>query len=99
DGEGRFATMALGLVLIVAALVGEACEHVRLPRLTGYLLVGVCFGPSVGNLVTPAMASQLRLVDGLATALIAFGAGMELDIAGLKGEWRSILRHGLWLIG
>jgi Kef-type K+ transport system membrane component KefB len=94
DGGGRFATMALGFVLIVAALVGEALEHLKLPRLTGYLLVGLCFGPSALNLVTPGMATQLRLVNGLAVALIAFGAGMELDIVRLRGRWQSLLRHG-----
>src|SRR3954471_18350681 len=91
DGDGRFAPMALGFILIVAALVGEAGEHLKLPRLTGYLLVGMCFGPSVLNLVTPAMANQLRLVNGLATALIAFSAGMELDVGDLRRQWRSIV--------
>ena len=98
DGGGRFATMALGFVLIVAALVGEAFEHLRLPRLTGYLLVGVAFGPSVLNLVTPGMAGHLRLVNGLAVALIAFSAGMELDLARLRGRWRSLVTHGTVLL-
>src|SRR4051812_43134645 len=79
DGGGRFATMALGFILVVAALVGEALEHLRLPRLTGYLLVGVTAGPSVLNVITPVMTSQLRLVNGVAVALIALCAGMELD--------------------
>jgi Kef-type K+ transport system membrane component KefB len=98
DGDGKFATMALGFILIVAALVGEAGEHVKLPRLTGYLLVGLGFGPSVLNLVTPAMANQIRLVNGLAVALIAFSAGMELDIASLRGKLRGIVGHGAWLL-
>jgi Kef-type K+ transport system membrane component KefB len=99
DGGGRFATMALGFVLIVAALVGEVLEHVKLPRLTGYLLVGLAFGPSVLDLVTPGMAGQLRMVNGLAVALIAFSAGMELDIRRLRTTWRSLAVHGAWLIG
>lgn len=99
DGGGRFATMALGFVLIVAALVGEVLEHVKLPRLTGYLLVGLAFGPSMLDLVTPAMASHLRMVNGLAVALIAFSAGMELDVWRLRATWRSLAIHGGVLLG
>lgn len=95
----RFATMALGFVLIVAALAGEAGEKIKLPRLTGYLLVGLCFGPSVLDLITPVMAQHLRLVNGLAVALIAFGAGMELDLPRLRSQWRSLANHGGVLIG
>lgn len=99
DGSERFATMALGFLLIVAALVGEAGERIHLPRLTGYLGVGLAFGPAVLNLVTPAMTSQLKLINGLAVALIAFSAGMELDLPKLRSEWKPLLRHGGWLIG
>lgn len=95
----RFATMALGFVLIVAALAGEAGEKIKLPRLTGYLLVGLAFGPAVLDLITPVMAQHLRLVNGLAVALIAFGAGMELDLPKLKEQWRSLASHGGVLIG
>lgn len=99
DDSGRFATMALGFVLLVAALIGEAGEHLRLPRVTGYLLVGLAAGPGVLDLVTSNMAQQLRLVNGLAVALIAFTAGMELDLQEIGKKWRSLLRHGAALIG
>lgn len=90
----RFATMALGFVLIVATLAGEAGEKIKLPRLTGYLLVGLAFGPAVLDIITPVMTQNLRLVNGLAVALIAFGAGMELDLPRLKTQWRSLAAHG-----
>lgn len=98
EGPGRFATMALGFVLIVAALAGEAGERFKLPRLTGYLLVGFLLGPAVMDLITPQMTGQLRLINGLAVALIAFGAGMELELSHLRRQWGSLMRHGLVLI-
>lgn len=99
EGSGRFAIMALGFVLIVAALAGEAGERFRLPRLTGYLLVGVCFGPEVMDLITPGMAGQLRLINGVAVALIGFSAGMEIDLPALRSKWRSVASHGGIIIG
>lgn len=95
----RFATMALGFLLIVAALFGEAGERVHIPRVTGYLLVGLAFGPSVLNVISAPMTNQLRLVNGLAVALIAFSAGMELDLPGLRKQAKSLARHGGVLIG
>lgn len=95
----RFATMALGLVLIAATLVGEAGERIHIPRVTGYLLVGMAIGPGMLGLLTPQMTSQLRLVNGLAVALIAFTAGMELDLPELRRHLRSLFRHGSVLIG
>lgn len=95
----RFATMALGFLLIAAALFGEASEGIHIPRVTGYLLVGLAFGPSVLNVITGTMTSNLRLINGLAVALIAFSAGMELDLPSLKKEAKSLAQHGGVLIG
>lgn len=99
EAPTRFATMALGFLLIVASLAGEAGERVGLPRLTLHLLVGLLAGPDVLNLVTPEMTSQLQLVNGLAVALIGFGAGMELDLPALSRNWRPLARHGGTLLG
>ncbi len=99
DDAGRFATMALGFILIAAAIVGEAASRVRLPRLTGYLVTGLALGPSVLNVLSPRMARELDLVNGLAVALIAFSAGVEMDLEALRASWKSLARHGGFLIG
>ncbi|MBM4380573.1 MAG: cation:proton antiporter, partial [Deltaproteobacteria bacterium] len=98
EAPARFATMALGFILIVASLAGEAGEALGLPRLTLHLLVGLLAGPEVLGLITPDMTRQLQLVNGLAVALIGFGAGMELDVEALSRQRRELLRHGGILI-
>jgi Kef-type K+ transport system membrane component KefB len=98
EAPARFATMALGFLLIVASLAGEAGEQLGLPRLTLHLLVGLVAGPEVLGLVTPEMTQQLQLVNGLAVALIGFGAGMELDVHALSRQRRELVRHGGTLI-
>src|SRR2546422_10732723 len=40
------ATLALGYLLLVAYVGGGIARRVRLPRLTGYLLVGFAVGPA-----------------------------------------------------
>jgi Kef-type K+ transport system membrane component KefB len=91
EGQTAFA-LALGFALIAAALVGDLFERVNLPRLTGYLAFGMICGPYVFNLISATTARELRVVNGLAIALIAFVAGLELNIARLRSRLRVMLQ-------
>jgi trehalose 6-phosphate synthase len=80
----RATALALGFTLVVALVTGEFLRRFRLPRLTGYLVFGLLVGPYLGNVITEAMAGQLQLVTGIATTLIAFIAGLTLNIERLE---------------
>ena len=82
--DARGTALALGFTLIAALVAGEFLRRFRLPRLTGYLLFGLLVGPYLGNVITEGMARQLQLVTGLATTLIAFIAGLTLNIERLE---------------
>jgi len=84
--------LVLGFVLIGAWLAGDALRWLRMPRLTGYLLFGVAIGPYAGNLVTGTMASQLQVVAGIATTLIALIAGLTLSVERLGPRFAPIAR-------
>ncbi|HSK10359.1 MAG TPA: cation:proton antiporter [Vicinamibacterales bacterium] len=86
--------LALGVALLAASLVGDLLERVRLPRLTGYLLFGVLAGPYVLNIITRPMARDLQVLDSLAVALIAFVAGLEMNLARLRRSLGAILTLG-----
>jgi trehalose 6-phosphate synthase len=79
--------VALGFTLVAAMLTGDVLRRFRLPRLTGYLLFGLLVGPYIGNLITEPMARQLQTINGLATTLIAFIAGLTLNFERLG--WRA----------
>ena len=88
-----------GFALIAAALVGDLFERLRLPRLTGYLAFGIACGPFAANLISTPMARELRIVNGLAIALIAFVAGLEINVARLRPKLPAFARFGAVLIG
>lgn len=92
--EPRTMALALGFALIAATLTGGLLERARLPRLTGYLLFGLLCGPYVANIISRSMARELQVVNGLAIALIAFIAGMELNWTRLRPRLASIVRFG-----
>ncbi|MFT4623847.1 MAG: Kef-type K+ transport system membrane component KefB [Myxococcota bacterium] len=99
--------LALGFVVLAAYTIGQLAETVRLPHITGYLIVGLLLGPSVAAIlvdVYPAMPApfdkgiladdvsrQLVLLDDLALALIALTAGGELRLSRLRDGIRAIL--------
>jgi Kef-type K+ transport system membrane component KefB len=94
----RATALAFGFALIAAVLAGGLVERLRLPRISGYLLFGLACGPQAANLISRAMASDLSLVNGLAIALIAFIAGLEINLARMRDRLRSIAVVGLSVI-
>lgn len=86
----RGAALAFGFALIAAALVGTLFERIRLPRISGYLFFGLACGPYAADLISRSMAADLQLVNGLAIALIAFIAGLEMNLARLSQDLKRI---------
>jgi len=74
------AALALGFALVAASIVGWLFEFLRLPRVTGYLAFGLICGPYVANIITEPMARDLRAAGGFAIALIAFIAGLHVQL-------------------
>ena len=87
-------TLAVGFALVAAVIAGSLVERITLPRVTGYLLLGLVCGPYVLNLITEPMARELRVLNGMAVALIAFVAGLELNVAHLRPRVRTIALVG-----
>lgn len=78
-------TLALaGLVLLVGLLAGRLVTFIHLPNVTGYLLGGLLFGPSILNIFTAEAMSGLGIVSEMALAFIAFTIGLSFKKSYLK---------------
>src|SRR5438445_620094 len=78
------ATLALGFLLLAAYLGGELAGRVRLPHLTGYLIVGFAVGPAWLGLVRREEVDALGFIADAAIALIALAVGSELSLESLR---------------
>ena len=94
DPTPRSMALALGLALIAATLTGSQFERARLPRVSGYLIFGLLCGPYLANVITRPMARELQILNGVAIALIALIAGLELNYAHLKTRLRTMTAFG-----
>lgn len=95
----RTTGLALGFALVAATLLGNLSERLRLPKLSGYLFFGLLCGPYVANLLTPVMARQLQLVNGVAITLIALIAGLEINLSRLRSRLHQLVVFGGTTIG
>jgi len=86
------ATLVLGFLLLVAYVGGKIARRVRLPRLTGYLLVGFAVGPAWLGLVQREEVDALRFIEEAAVALIGLAAGSELTLDALRGGRVALAR-------
>ena len=91
DEHGSSGTsLAFGYLLITGFLAGLLAKRIRLPKLTGYLVVGMLVGPSALGLISRPMLDSLQLVNGMAVAMIALTAGTELEVQRIKPLARTV---------
>ncbi len=83
-------SVALGYLLLTGYFVGRVFAGIRLPKLTGYIVSGLVVGPAALGLVNEQMVDSLKIVNGMAVALIALTAGTELDLQTMRPLFRSI---------
>jgi Kef-type K+ transport system membrane component KefB len=76
--------LAFGYLLLAAFFTARIAARFGLPKLTGYLLVGVVAGPYVLGLVSTQMAGSLTVINGVATCVLGLTAGGELDLRRVK---------------
>lgn len=91
-GFGSQSLLAFGFLILGAYAAGELAESIGVPKLVGYLLSGVIFGPWALNTVAGDSVVALTPISTLAIALIAFLAGAELRVEELRSRGRTILR-------
>ncbi|MBI4882022.1 MAG: cation:proton antiporter [Planctomycetes bacterium] len=84
------AVYGLGFLLIAGCLAGDVVAALRLPRITGYILAGVLFGPHALGFLDAGVVADLKLIDDLALSFIALAAGGELRLGELRARRRVI---------
>jgi CPA2 family monovalent cation:H+ antiporter-2 len=87
--EQAVPVLELGLVLLVAGLVGAGARRVGFPAVVGYLAVGLVVGPFTPGYV--ADKHQIEVLADVGVVLLLFEVGIELDLRSLAKEPRGIL--------
>lgn len=77
----------LALTLVIAVLVGEGLmRYLRLPRIVGYVGIGLLLGPAGLNLIPELPAAEWRLLVDLALGILLFELGSKVNLHWLKAN-------------
>jgi Kef-type K+ transport system membrane component KefB len=85
------AALGAGMLIVLGFLGSRLVRRLKLPAVTGYLVMGIVLGPSVANMLTKETSGQLsHVVTPLALGIIAYMIGGSLPLSTLKGLRRNI---------
>ncbi len=82
--------VGMGFVLVAAWVMGKLFSSLRLPKLTGYLAMGLLAGPAALGMLGEGTVHGMGLINGMAIALIALTGGSEMDFRTMRPLFRSI---------
>ena len=82
---------AFGIVAVAARKVAGVIQRLKLPLITGFLLIGLVSGPEVLGLIEEEAISRLNFVNEIALAFIAFAVGTELYLKEMRSRMKSII--------
>lgn len=81
----------IAILITVGILGGKLAEMIRLPKVTGYIFIGLLFGPHVLNVFTADMIDQFKTLKLLALGFIGYNVGLEVDFKLLKNNKNTVL--------
>lgn len=88
--------LSVGLILMAALVAGHLAQLVRVPEVTGYLLVGVAIGPASLDLISHDNLRTLGFLSEVALGLILFNIGAIFEIANFRRVGPGVIRVTFW---
>ena len=87
----EISTLVVGIMLLTSYLFSNLVKTIKLPRLSGYMLMGVILGTSGIGVLTDEIVDNLQFLENLALSFIALTAGGELKFSQVKTYKKSII--------
>jgi K+:H+ antiporter len=85
------------ILLGAAGIVAAVFRHFKLELIPGYLIAGVIVGPRAVGLIggDPATAAAMQEISELATVLLLFSIGLDLDLGHIRRGMVHIIAIGI----
>jgi len=81
---------SIGLILLLALMAGHLVKVLRVPEVTGYILVGIALGPSVLGWLTQDNLVALGVLSEVALGLILFSVGSVFEFSLFRRIGRQV---------
>ncbi|MBD3258982.1 hypothetical protein GF377_11155 [candidate division GN15 bacterium] len=83
--------LSVGLVILLGILGGKLSHKIKIPRVTGYMLTGLIFGPSLLGVISSQTLDDISLINDIALGLILFAIGGEIELHHLRAMGRKVV--------
>lgn len=83
-------TLGFAVVAIAANQIAKYLVRYKLPVITGLLITGIISGPYVLDLIPMGAETQLKFINNIALAFIAYAASAELYLREMRSRLNSI---------
>ena len=84
------AVATFGIILVSSNKIAGFIKYIKLPLITGLLIMGIITGPEVLSIIQLESLPKLDFVNHIALSFIAFAAGSELYFVELRSRMKSI---------
>ncbi len=81
----------IALLVLIGVIGGKLAEAAHLPRVTGYIIIGMIFGPNLLNLFNTEMIADLKALKILGLGFIVYNVGLEVNFKMLKYNRNTVL--------
>lgn len=88
--------LSVGLILLAALVAGHVAQLLRIPEVTGYLLIGVFIGPAGFDLISHENLKTLAFLSEIALGMILFGIGSIFEAAHFRLVGPGVVRITIW---
>ncbi|MGD2278759.1 MAG: cation:proton antiporter, partial [Candidatus Omnitrophota bacterium] len=82
--------LVIGIIILFGTIGGRIFEKLNLPRVMGYIIIGVLFGTTFHGLLSGPVLDSFRPLINLALGIIGFMIGAEINLDRFKRYSRSI---------
>jgi len=86
----------LGIILVLGACVERLAPWLHMPKVVGYLLLGLVIGPEVLGIIPQSFVENAQIVTDLALSIIAVLVGATLKFSFLRSSLSEIVKITLF---
>lgn len=79
----------LAMALFLGLFAGKVTKKIRLPNVTGYIIIGLIVGPHALGLLPLQVVQDFGIISEIALGFIAFSIGSEFKVSYLKKIGKS----------
>lgn len=83
--------LSVGGIILIGLIGGKISHRVKIPRVTGYMLVGLLCGPSLLGLISSSTLEDIRMINDLALGMILFAIGGEIEMSHIRAMGKRII--------